>query len=197
MSTDKQTLAFYDRKATDYANLSPDDKPDQDLRAFMEQLPKGASVLDLGCGPGRSTALMRDAGFGVEAWDASLGMAKQALDRFGIEVRLATFEMLDAVDFYDGVWANFSLLHAPKSAFAGHLTRIQRALKPSGVLHLGLKLGEGEKRDSLGRFYSYFTKEELNEALVAAGFAVSKTRIFEGTGLSGKPEPMITLIAHA
>jgi SAM-dependent methyltransferase len=198
MSEDRETLDFYDAAATDYADrFSSAGKPDGDLRAFMDALMPGALVLDLGCGPGRSAALLREAGFQVDAMDASKGMIRTARERFGIEARLATFDMLDAETRYDGVWANFSLLHAPRAEMPGHLVRIRRALKPGGVLHLGLKLGEGEERDTLGRFYSYFSEAELTNWLTAAAFTIDHRRVFEATGMVGIPEPSIVLRAHA
>ena len=43
--------------------------------------------------------------------------------------RQARFDELEVQGVYDGIWANFSLLHAPKSEFPGHLARIRRAGK--------------------------------------------------------------------
>ena len=63
----------------------------------------------------------------------------------------AANDEIDGEDLYDGIWANFSLLHAPRAAFPLHLMALKRAIKPGGLLHLGMKLGEGEGRDGLGR----------------------------------------------
>ena len=66
------------------------------------------------------------------------------LEGVRIDARLARFDELDAVARYDGIWANFSLLHAPRAEMPGNLARISRALRPGGWLHLGLKLGQGD-----------------------------------------------------
>lgn len=197
MTTDPETLAFYDRAATDYADrFAGKGKPDQDMLAFIAELRPGGLVLDLGCGPGRSAALLREAGFAIEAMDASEGMVRTARERYGVEARLGTFDDLDAVARYDGIWANFSLLHAPRAALPRHLAAIARALRPGGVLHLGLKVGEGEERDHLGRLYVYFTPGELEGLLDAAGFDVTGRREDAMTGMAGNKDPFVILRAR-
>lgn len=197
MSADQKTVAFYDGAAKDYAGKFGRTEPDLDLRAFMDALPAGGRVLDLGCGPGNSAAMMRAAGFEAEASDASPEMAALARENYGLEVRVEGFDALDAVARYDGVWANFSLLHAARGDMPGHLTRIHTALRPGGVLHLGLKLGKGEARDDLGRFYTYFAEEEVRGLLARAGFKVMSTRHGEAAGMTGAVEPFIIVLAHA
>lgn len=195
---DTETMAFYDRAATDYADrFKGTGRPDQDLLAFMDALTPGATVLDLGCGPGQAAALLARAGFAVEATDASAGMVRTARERYGVEARQATFDDLDAEGRFDGIWANFCLLHAARTAFPGHLARIYRALKPGGVLHLGMKTGTGEARDKLGRFYTFYTAGELTGHLVAAGFEVTGTREFESPGMAGDLSPGIAILARA
>lgn len=194
---DEQTLAFYDRAATDYADrFANKGKADRDMQAFMSELPEGGLVLDLGCGPGRSAALLRDAGYAVEAMDASEGMVATARARYGVEARLGTFDDLDAAGRYDGIWANFSLLHGARAEMPRHLAAIHRALKPAGVLHLGLKTGTGEIRDDLGRLYVYYTPDELDGLLDGAGFDVIGRREDEMTGMAGTKDPFIILRAR-
>ncbi|MCT8159223.1 class I SAM-dependent DNA methyltransferase [Pseudoruegeria sp. SHC-113] len=193
--SDAETLAVYAAKASDYAQLVSRGQPDADLRAFMAALPAHARVLDLGCGPGNSARMMMDAGFDVEATDAAPEMVALAR-KAGVEARVATFADLEAIDRYDGIWANFSLLHAPRAAFSTHLQAIKRALKPGGLLHLGMKLGSGEGRDGLGRFYTYYSVEELENLLAQAGFRVAGKRFGEAAGLAGTSDPFVILTAH-
>ena len=42
-----------------------------------------------------------------------------------------------------------------------HLKNVANALKGGGIFHVGLKTGTGEQRDRLGRFYAFYTDEEL------------------------------------
>lgn len=194
---DQKTIDTYNAQAQKYVDLvSSLGEPDQDLRDFMDCLPKGGSALDWGCGPANSAAFMRAEGFLADAVDGSPEMAAVAKAKFDIEVTVATFEDLDAVDKYDGVFANFSLLHAPRADFPAHLGRVHAALKSGGVLHLGLKIGDGEHRDKLGRMYTYFQETELREFLTQAGFETFATRHDSGPGLAGTIDPFIILRAR-
>lgn len=197
MSADKETLEVYQARARDYANMVESDTPFPALDAFIAALPVGGYVLDLGCGPGRTAAKMIAAGLDVDAVDASPAMIEQAKDLYNVEARFSTFDEITGDGVYDGVWANFSLVHAPKSAFPRHLSAIHKALKTDGRFHIGLKTGEGEKRDSIGRFYAFYTEPELIELLTLAGFHVTHRYYGEDAGLSGETAPWIIVTAHA
>lgn len=196
--SDPETRAFYDQAAQKYAEkFQKPGKPDEDLLAFMKELPQAGHVLDLGCGPGRSARHMQDAGFKVTATDASQGMIDTARSKFGIEVERASFDDLTERNTFDGVFANFSLLHAARADIPRHLTQIHTALNKGGCLHIGMKLGEGEARDQLGRFYTYVTEDELTDWLSDLNFEPISKRVFEAQGMAGEIEPAIIMRARA
>ncbi|MEZ5777665.1 MAG: class I SAM-dependent methyltransferase [Paracoccaceae bacterium] len=197
MSADPRTIAVYDAKAADYADRFRTAKPDHHLRAFIEALPRGAKVLDLGCGPANASAFMRAAGLIPDPVDAAPEMVALANDRHQIGARIATFDDIGAKAEYDGVWANFSLLHAARADLPRHLAALHRAHRPGGLFHIGMKTGAGEGRDGLDRFYTYVGREELLGLLTDAGFAVIASE--EGTerGLAGTDDPYIIVRAHA
>lgn len=188
MSADRETLAVYDGASDRYAKRGGADWEYAALDAFLARLPAGARILDLGCGPGHLSAVMAERGMVPDPVDASAGMVALTRENFGLPARQATFDEIDGVGVYDAVWANFSLLHAPRAEMPGHLERLARALRPGGLIHLGMKVGEGEGRDGLNRFYTYWRVEELQAALEAAGFAVdAEVRHGRGKGLDGAP----------
>jgi SAM-dependent methyltransferase len=195
MPADERTIAVYDERAEDYLQMLAASK-DPRLSEFMDRLPVDARVLDLGCGPGYHAAAMQGAGFRVVASDASSAMVELAARHDGVEVRHQSFEELLDIGAFDGIWANFSLLHAERSEFAANLRRIADAMRPGGLLHLGMKTGSGERRDSLGRLYAFYTVEELRQLLSEAGFAVEHEMTGEGAGLSGETAPWVTLLAR-
>ncbi len=197
MSTDCETLEFYQANAREYADRFSREEADEDLAAFIQAVTPGGLILDWGCGPGTWAAFMRDAGLTVDARDACAGMSEVAQDRYGVTVRQETFEALNEEGRYDGIWANFSLLHAPRANMPANLARAYRALKPGGRLHLGLKLGEGSARDHLGRLYTYYTLPELTGLVEGAGFQDIVTRIDEGAGMAGTVDAFVILAAHA
>ena len=196
MTQDDQTIEVYNAQTLDYAKMVQSDVPNPQLDAFLAQLPAGGDVLDLGCGPGHAAARMCDNGFAVTATDASPEMAAMARAQFGLTIRVASFADLRDDAAFDGVWASFSLLHAPKSDIPGHLAAIHRALRPGGLLCIGLKTGEGEARDRLGRFYAYYSDAEITGLLGTAGFTVTARATGAGKGLEGTIAPWIVLIAH-
>lgn len=200
MDVDEQTLAAYAQAAGRYAQgfaRTKDTDQEDDYAAFIARLTPGARVLDLGCGPGHWTARMVQDGFAAEGWDASAQMAAHARATYDIDVRIARFEDLQDCPPYDGIWANFSLLHAPKAAFARLLTLVHSALARDGTLSLGMKLGQGERRDNLGRFYAYYSEDALHSHLTDAGFTVLRCRKGNGEGLAGGVETFVVMTAHA
>ncbi|HEY9040225.1 MAG TPA: class I SAM-dependent methyltransferase [Roseovarius sp.] len=197
MSVDKKTLGVYGARAQDYAAITGDLTGDKHLAIFIAALPPGARVLDIGCGPGRAAGQMAAAGLRVDAIDAAPEMVAMAAAQPGVTAWQATFDEIAGEALYDGIWANFSLLHAPRAAFPEHLSAIRRALKPGGLFHIGMKTGEGEGRDTLGRFYTYYTEQDLRALLTAAGLNPGKSWTGRDTGLAGTLDDWSIIHAHA
>jgi SAM-dependent methyltransferase len=164
---DEETLQFYRSNAQSYADWAK--APSTRLRGFLGLLPPGGSILELGCGAGNHSAVMLEAGFQVRATDGSPEMAEIAARRLGHPVEAMLFHQLNAQEAYDGVWASACLLHVPRDELAGILSRIRHALKPSGVFYASFKVGEGDGRDNLGRYYNYPSPEWLAATYAAAG----------------------------
>ncbi len=164
---DETTLQFYRQNAQSYAAWAK--APSSRLRGFLALLPPGGTILELGCGAGNHSAVMLAEGFSVRATDGSPEMAEIASQRLGHAVEAMRFDQLDALQAYDGVWASACLLHVPRDELAGILARIHRALRPSGVFYASYKMGEGDGRDSLGRYYNYASPEWLEATYASAG----------------------------
>ena len=200
-SLDQETISVYDNQAESYAKLAKD-TPNERLLSFIKHLDKNAFVLDLGCGPADASATMRSHGLRVDPVDASIEMVRLANKSYDINARQATFTEIDSVDLYDAVWASFSLLHAPRPEFPEILRSLYLALKLSnttgniGWLHLAMKLGEGEARDKLGRFYTYYSQEELSDYLTNAGFTIDSFKTGEAMSLAGEVEPWIMFLCQ-
>jgi len=193
---DEKTIAFYDTAAERYANLTETSTPSENLKAFMALLPAGGTVLDLGCGPARASVHLRDAGFQPDPVDASTGMIALANKTHDIGARLATFDDIDMVDTYDGVWANFSLLHAAHDDLPRHLSAIAKALHSKGIFHIAMKVGAGVERDKIDRLYSYVSVSELRDLLNDAGFDVLDVVEGHEVGCAGTNDPFVVMRAR-
>ena len=170
---------------------------DPTLLKFIERIEPGGYVLDLGCGPAKASSIMRDKGLRVDPVDASSEMVQLANSNHDIGARKAYFNEINSIKTYEGIWANFSLLHATASDFPKILCALQQAMKPGGVFHLGMKTGSGAARDKLGRFYTYYSQEELADRLTEAGFQVTEVETGEGRGLAGDIEPWVVISSRS
>ncbi|APX12621.1 class I SAM-dependent methyltransferase [Tateyamaria omphalii] len=194
--SDRETLDVYAAKAAEYARMTDKEAAGAAMLRFIAHVPAGATVLDIGCGPGFAAAAMAQAGLDVHAWDPVPEMLALAKTHPGVTARQATYADLTDIATYDGIWSNFSMLHTPLSDWPDQFTAIHAALKPGGLLHFGTKLGEGESRDSIGRLYSYRTEDDLTDLLTRTGFKIGYSRKGEEAGLSGEVAPFIVLQAQ-
>jgi ubiquinone/menaquinone biosynthesis C-methylase UbiE len=195
--TDTETIDVYNSKAEDYAQMATTETQTRHLKAFIDALPAGGHALDLGCGPGNSAAVMKTAGLTVTAIDPSEKMIELGSEKFGVEIQQGTFEDVTETAHYDGIWASFSLLHAPRADVPRYLKAIHTALKSNGTFFVGVKTGSGEKRDAIGRKYTYFEANELDALLRDAGFAPKSVETGAEAGLAGSIDPFILVTAHA
>lgn len=189
-------MAVYDARAEEYAALVGDG-PAARLQGFLAGVPPKARLLDLGCGTGAMAAQMRAAGHDVVALDPSIGMAEAAKARYGLPVQLGDFDDIPRLGRFDGVWAHFSLLHAPRRDLPRHLAAIHAALHPGGIVLVAMKTGAGAARDSLGRHYIYVTESELSELLEEAGFTPRDVETGSDKGFDGVVAPWVVLTADA
>lgn len=165
---DEATLQFYRGHAEAYAGRKITSRKAR-LAAFLALLPKGARILELGCGAGGDTAEMLAQGFDVRATDGSPEMAAVASQRLGRQVETLLFHELDEVEVYDAVWANACLLHVPRDQLAHVLSLIWRALKPGGAFFASYKEGDADGRDALDRYYNYPSQDLLRKTYAEAG----------------------------
>jgi len=191
--TDKKTISVYDSQVENYLEVIEKQPIDEILMNFISCFEEGDFILDLGCGPAISSATMREHGLRVDPTDASMEMVKLANKTFDINARQALFEEIDGKDIYNGIWANFSLLHATSEELPAILKSLHTTLKDKGIIQLGMKIGEGSFRDKFDRYYSYYSEDELRLYLKNAGFDVQHVMFGEAMGLAGEMEPWIAL----
>ena len=185
MSCDIKTLQVYETQSSKYLENVTKEHPSKTLKYFAANLPKKSNVLDYGCGPGLSAEYLANLGHTVTAFDASQNMLELVPKHERIKSYQATFDTFSENEIFDGIWASFSLLHAERRDLPRLLNSIKRALKPDGLFSIGLKLGTGEKRDELGRRYTFVSQNELDQLLESSGFHVFDHILGKDVGLDG------------
>ncbi len=153
---------------------------------FMEKLPKGGRVLDLGCGTGLPYArYLVEKGFDVLGVDLSEEMVKVAYKN-APEASFAQLSMneITYIDEFDGVMSSFSMLLLSPDLFKETAFRIHSALVDGGYFYLSLNepVGESEDPDSevvvniMGQdMYSRaYTVKEIEGVFQSLGFSLMK-----------------------
>ncbi len=194
--SDERTIKAYTDRVADYLRIPLPAEQLEARQAFVDAVREGGYVLDLGSGPGSDSAFLMRQGLKVRALDATPAFVEHARSN-GVDAHLGTFDDVTEVAEYDGVYASFCLLHAPRADFPRHLNAIHTALKPGGQLFLGMKLGTGEHRDDLDRYYTYYSEAQIKDALTSAGFTIDRTVQGMGKGLAGSYDGFILVFAHA
>lgn len=172
------TIASYDQYAEEY--LHKKDLMDEQrtknywegVSFFLNQLPAGSLIYEVGSGSGYDSTRIEALGFEVQRSDASNSLIKH-LKETGFEV-----------DYYDvlegplamkskAVYANAVLLHFDVTLFRRALANIVASLEEGGLLCLGMKLGDFEgwrdKGLSGARYFKFWTQKDLRLELVNQG----------------------------
>lgn len=183
----KSTLDYYNANAQDFVQgtVRIDFHITQDK--FLALLPKGATILDFGCGSGRDTKYFLERGFTVEPTDGSLELCRWASEYTGIKAKQMLFQELNAVEKYDGIWACASILHLPWHDLTSVMKKMAQALKNCGIIYMSFKYGRfAGKRNS--RFFTDLDEERLQDLLQKVGGLEAKELWITGDARPGRGE---------
>ena len=158
----------------------------ESLRRLLDRAlaacPRGATVLDAGCGTGVPVArVLIDRGCRVTGIDASAAMLAIA-SREVPEARLIHGDLRGVMleETFDAIVAWDSVFHIPRDEHAGVFDRFHRWLRPPGmlVLSLGGSAWEGSSEMHGEQFhYSGFDPEDSLRLLRSAGFEIIESYI--------------------
>ncbi len=194
------TISEYQATAGSFREGTWDHDVSQNRDALIQAMPRNPGrILDLGCGPGRDMTAFKAEGhevIGLDATPAFVEMAKQAT---GCEVWKQTFLALNLPDqFFDGIFANASLLHVPQVSMVQVLRDLWKALVPQGALVMSMARGDSEGLVSrpLGqRFVSYWEYQTLAPLVQAAGYRVTH-HYYRPPHLLLHQQQWIVIVAH-
>ena len=165
------SVRFYDENAQSYFD-STVQADMQDLRdRFLKYVRPGGAILDAGCGSGRDAKAFTEAGYAVTAFDAAAEMVRLARLHTGLPVHHMTFEQMDWLDQFDGIWASACLLHVARHDLPETFSRCAHALAARGAWCLSMKHGN-TTRELDGRIFTDVTETEMRDLLEAVGLNV-------------------------
>ncbi len=205
--TDNLTIATYNRIARRWTERNIDRAPqDERYAAFASAVaghaPTGRfRILDAGCGPGLDSRWFHERGFRVVGADLSAGMLAEARRRApGVDFVQGDLRRLGfSAASFDGIWCNASLLHLPRVDVPGVLASFRRFVD-HGFLYLSVKLGEGDEVEEAAygagnpRFFTYFSRPEIELYLERAGFEVQRT--WDATVTPERTHPFVAFLAQ-
>lgn len=169
----RRTLHHYDRVAPQFFAGTVDHDVSQNIAALLAAIeaPAPWAILDLGCGPGRDLKAFKEMGHEAVGLDGSAEFVAMARTYSGCDVWQQDFLDLDLPPTrFDGIYANASLFHVPRSALPRVLRALRATLKPGGVLFSSNPRGNNEEGWNGPRYGSFHDYPAWEAYLVAAGF---------------------------
>lgn len=153
------TRKSYDTVADSYADQvrdlldqTPYERAALALFADLVRATGGGPVADLGCGPGRIAAHLRELGLdtlGIDLSPAMIAIARR--DHPSLRFEVGSMTDLDLADAsMAGLVAWYSLIHIPDDEISSVLTHFRRVLRPGGPLLLGFHVGDESQLKTQG-----------------------------------------------
>jgi len=183
-----------------YNNL--DDKPYYDK--FEKLLKKGATILDLGCGNGKTCKYFSELGYktlGLDFSDEMLKLAKKHSPNLNFKLKDITKFSFDKK--FDGAIYAYSLFHLNEEQAESSIQCVSNALNSKSPLLLLLQKGKGEIIEpepfnpSLQMYCKFYDEKEISELLNKHGFDIEELIVFaepqEDTALSNETMCVIAI----
>jgi SAM-dependent methyltransferase len=191
-----RTLAHYDQRAEQFWEGTRDHDVSQNIDALLRYA-RGTPplrILDFGCGPGRDLVALRARGHDPVGLDGSPEFAAMAREHSGCEVWQQDFLALDLpAERFDGVFANASLFHVPRSELPRVLLELHATLKPGGVLFASNPRGDDVEGWSGERYGAWHDLASWRAFVTPAGF-VELEHYYRPAGLPREQQPWLATV---
>ena len=157
----------------------------KEINDFIDLLPAGARILEVGCAGARDTKIFCEHGLEVTGID----LENKFLQFCRKRVSGAKFVKMNVLDlrfkdnYFDAIWAFAVLLHLEKKDLPKALNNCRHKLKPGGKIFIAVKRGRGEEyiseklSEDKKRFYSFYLKYELEQYLKNSNFRILSSQV--------------------
>jgi SAM-dependent methyltransferase len=162
------------------------------LVEWLQYLPAGASLLDLGCGGGQDAGDLARRGYrivGVDRTSALLSAGRRryrSLPLVRADLRDLPFQAMS----FDGLWAAASLMHLPKSEARQILADLYRLIRPGGLFVATVTYGTKSRLVTdgwvPGRYFARWRKDELARAVRRAGWTILELNVVTNRERKGR-----------
>lgn len=171
------TLKFYYDNAESFtANTLNADMSDA-RNKFLKYV-KNRKILDLGCGAGRDTLAFSNAGYEVTAMDGCKSLCEQVKKISNAKVLNMTFDAINFVNEFDGIWACASLLHVSSSEIIAILEKVIKSAKYNSPIYMSFKYGEFEGMRN-GRFFNDYTEDKFKSLIKNLNLSIAEMWLTE------------------
>ncbi|MDF3864606.1 class I SAM-dependent methyltransferase [Pseudomonas denitrificans (nom. rej.)] len=190
------TLQHYQDSAQSFRAGTWDHDVTQNIAALLRHIQGEApfALLDFGCGPGRDLCALKGIGHAPVGLDGCSDFVAMAREASGCEVWQQDFLALDLpAERFDGIYANASLFHVPRSELPRVLRQLHGALKPGGVLFSSNPRGENQEGWNGGRYGSYHDLANWTSLLEKAGFRELE-HYYRPAGLPREQQPWLASV---
>jgi SAM-dependent methyltransferase len=190
------TVEHYERSASSFWEGTRDHDVSQNVAALLRHIasPPPASILDLGCGPGRDLAAFRALGCEAIGLDGAETFVRMAREHSGCEVWHADLLDLELPPArFDGVFANAVLFHVPSQELPRVLLQLHRTLKAGGVLFCSNPHGPDIERWQGQRYGSFLSLGTWRGYLESAGFSELE-HYYRPAGLPRAEQPWLASV---
>ena len=162
------------------------------LVEWLQYLPAGTRLLDLGCGGGRDAGDLDLRGYrvvGVDRTSALLSAGRRryrSLPLVRADLRQLPFHAIS----FDGLWAAASLMHLPKPEARRILADLCKLVRPGGLFAATVTYGMKSRLVTdgwvPGRYFARWKKDELARAVRRAGWTILELKVVANRERKGR-----------
>lgn len=153
------------------------------LVQWLQRLPAGARLLDLGCGGGQDAGSLDQRGYRIVGVDRTSALLSAGRRRYPLLplVRADLRDLPFQASSFDGLWAAASLIHVPKPDARQILAVLYRLARPGGLFAATVTYGAKSRivTDGWvpGRYFARWRKDELARAVRRAGWTILELNV--------------------